>query len=179
MVKRIVLVLLVTVVVSFPASAQDFSSLDISFGYGNYGVEDLNGTILSTDRVHGFAMHTTINLVNWFGLENFTGAYALNNDVTLVTNTFGAKLIARDLLEGRITPYLAGGFGVGYYTSNQSGGGFSTAAARYGGGIDFNVNGGMAIRVDVGGLALGSGVFTDGWRSNLNVTTGIVFNLGG
>ncbi len=181
MVKRIVLVLIALVVVSVPVAAQDFSTLDISFGYGNYGVEglDTSGTMLTTDRVHGFAMHTTINLASWFGFENFTGAYALNNDVTLVTNTFGAKLIARDLMEGRITPYLAGGFGVGYYTSNQTGGGFSTAAARYGGGIDFNLNGGMAFRVDVGGLALGSGVFTNGWRSNLNVTTGIVFNLGG
>ena len=109
MVKRIVLVLIVLVVVSVPVAAQDFSTLDISFGYGNYGVEDLDtsGTMLTTDRVHGFAMHTTINLASWFGFENFTGAYALNNDVTLVTNTFGAKLIARDLLEGRISPYLA------------------------------------------------------------------------
>lgn len=181
MVKRIALVLLAVGVVASPATAQDFSSLDVSFGYGNYGVEDqpAGPTSLTTDRVHGFAMHTTFNLMSWLGLENFTGAYALNNDVTLITNTFGAKLIARDVLEGRISPYLAGGIGVGYYTSNQTGGGFSTMAARYGGGIDFNLNGGMAIRVDVGGLAMGSGLFTNGWRSNLNVTTGIVFNLGG
>ena len=181
MVKRSALVLLAVVFVAWPASGQDFSSLDISFGYGNYGVEDAagGGTSLTTDRVHGFAMHTTFNLMSWLGLENFTGAYALNNDVTLITNTFGAKLIARDVLEGRISPYLAGGIGVGYYTSNRTGGGFSTMAARYGAGIDFNLNTGMAIRVDVGGLAMGSGLFTDGWRSNLNVTTGIVFNLGG
>jgi hypothetical protein len=181
MVKRIALVLLAVVVLALPAMAQDFSSLDVSFGYGNYGVEDeaSGSTSLTTDRVHGFAMHTTFNLMSWLGLENFTGAYALNNDITLITNTFGAKLIARDVLEGRISPYLAGGIGVGYYTSNQTGGGFSTMAARYGGGIDFNLNGGMAIRVDVGRLAMGSGLFTDGWRSNLSVTTGIVFNLGG
>ena len=180
MVRRVVLLLLVLVSVAIPGTAQDFGTLDISFGYGNYGVEalDTNRTALTTNRANGFAMHTTINLISWFGFENFTGAYALDNDVTLVTNTFGAKLIARDLLEGRISPYLAGGFGIGYYTSNQTGGGFSTGAARYGGGVDFNLNRGMAFRVDVGGLALGSGVFTDGWRSNLNVTVGVVFNIG-
>ena len=121
------LVLLAVVVVASPATAQDFSSLDVSFGYGNYGVEDnSSGATLTTDRVHGFAMHTTFNLMSWLGLENFTGAYALNNDITLITNTFGAKLIARDVLEGRISPYLAGGIGVGYYTSNQTGGGKNT-----------------------------------------------------
>ena len=181
MVKRIALVLLAVVVVAWPATAQDLSSLDISFGYGNYGVEDRapGGTSLTTDRVHGFAMHTTFNLMSWLGLENFTGAYALQNDITLITNTFGAKLIARDVLDGRISPYLAGGIGVGYYTSNQTGGGLSTMSARYGAGIDFNLNGGMALRVDVGGLALGTGLFSDGWRSNMNITTGIVFNIGG
>jgi hypothetical protein len=181
MVKQIVLVLFAVMVVAWPATAQNYSSVDISFGYGNYGVEERvgSGTSLTTNRVHGFAMQTTFSLMSWLGFENFTGAYALNNDITLITSTFGTKLIARDLLEGRISPYLAGGIGVGHYTSNQSGSGFSTMAARYGGGVDFNLNGGMAIRVDVGSLAMGSGLFTDGWRSNLNVTTGIVFNIGG
>ena len=174
MVKRVVLFLLPVLFVAPPAGAQDFSQVDISFGYGNYGVESVEGT----DRAHGFAMHTGINLSSWFGFENFTGAYALDNDVTLITNTFGVKLVARDLLEGRISPYLAAGFGIGYYTSNQTGRGFSTSAARYAGGIDINLTGAMAFRIDVGRLALGSGVDNDGWRSNLNVTTGIVFNLG-
>jgi hypothetical protein len=179
MVKRVVLLLLFVVAVCRPASAQDYSTLDVSFGYGNYGVQDFSGGMFSTDRVHGFAMHTSINVLHWMGLENFTGAYSLKNDITLITNTFGVKLVARDVLDGRISPYVAGGFGFGYYTSNQTGGGFNTAAARYGVGVDLNMNNGMAIRFDVGGLALGSGVFTDGWRSELNVTTGIVFNLGG
>ena len=181
MVKRSVLVLLAVVVVAWPATAQGISSLDISFGYGNYGVEEFNaaGMEQPTDRVNGFAMHTTIGLLDWFGFENFTGAYSLKRDITLITNIFGAKLMARDVLDGRITPYLAGGFGFGYYTSNRTGGGLSSMAARYAGGIDFNISPGMAFRVDVGKLALGSGHRTDGWRSNLNVTTGIVFNLGG
>ncbi len=181
MVKRIALVLLAVVAVASPAAAQDFSSLDISFGYGNYGVEGVNaaGTAFTTDRVSGFAMHTTFNLMSWLGFENFTGAYALENDITLITNTFGAKLIARDVLDGRISPYVAGGFGFGYYTSNRTGGGLSTAAARYGVGVDYNLSPGMAIRFDVGGLALGSGLFSNGWRSNMNVTAGVVFNLGG
>ena len=133
MVKRIVLVLIALVVVSVPVAAQDFSTLDISFGYGNYGSRGSRYKRHDADNGPGSricdAYHHNTSQAG-FGFENFTGAYALNNDVTLVTNTFGAKLIARDLMEGRITPYLAGGFGVGYYTSNQTGGGFSTAAAR-------------------------------------------------
>ena len=178
MVKRVVGFILPVLFVAWPASAQDFSRIDVAFGYGNYGVESSDGLQLTTDRAHGFAMQTGINLMSWLGFENYTGAYALDNDVTLITSTFGGKLVARDLIEGRISPYLVAGFGVGYYTSNQTGGGFSTMAARYAGGVDFNLNGAMALRVDVGRLALGSGLFTDGWRSNLNVSTGIVFNLG-
>ena len=174
MVKRVVLFLLPVLFVAPPAGAQDFAQVDISLGYGNTGVESREGT----DRAHGFAMHTGINLSSWLGFENFTGAYALDNDITLIANTFGVKLVARDLVEGRISPYLAAGFGFAYYTSNQSGRGFSTSAARYAGGIDFNLTGAMAFRIDVGRLALGSGVDNAGWRSNLNVTTGIVFNLG-
>ena len=175
MVKRVVLFLLPVLFVAAPAGAQDFAQVDISLGYGNYGVES---SVAGTDRAHGFAMHTGINLSSWLGFENFTGAYALDNDITLITNTFGVKLVARDLVEGRISPYLAAGFGFAYYTSNQTGRGFSTSAARYAGGIDFNLTGAMAFRIDVGRLALGSGVRTPGWKSNLNVTTGIVFNLG-
>ena len=180
MVKRLILLLLLFSVLAWPAAAQDFSTLDVAFGYGNYGTEALQGT----DRVHGFAMHTSLNLASWISFENFTGAYSLPSDITLVANTFGAKLVARDVVDGRLSPYVAGGFGIGYYTSNQTGGGVSTASARYAFGIDFNLSGGMALKFDVGGLALGKGVVggafvTNGWRDAVNVTTGIVFNLGG
>ena len=183
MVKRFILGLLIAGGAVLPVAAQDYSTLDVSFGYGNYGVEDFDGTALTTDRVHGFAMHTSINVMSWLGLENFTGAYSLKDDITLITNTFGAKLVARGVMDGRMSPYVAGGFGFGYYTSNRTGGGLGSAAARYALGVDLNVGTGMAIRFDVGGLALGTGLVsgfrTDGWRDNVHVSTGIVFNLGG
>ena len=55
-----------------------------------------------------------------------------------------------------------------------------------GGGIDFNLSGGMAFKVDVSDLAInGTRMFrprgTDvggGWGSNINISTGLVFNIG-
>jgi hypothetical protein len=177
MVKRFALSLVVgaTLMLARPASAQDFSRLDMAFGYGNYGLEVGPST---DDRVHGFVMHTDINLVRWFTFENVTGAYSAPADFTLITNTFGVKLVARDVLDGRVSPYVAGGFGIGYFSSNVSGGSISTGAARYGAGIDLNMGDAMAIRFDVGGLALGTGYIRDEWQSQINVTAGVVFSLG-
>ena len=47
MVKRVILLLLAIGATGAPLSAQDYSVLDISFGYGNYGVETVeNNTVV-------------------------------------------------------------------------------------------------------------------------------------
>ena len=70
------------------------------------------------------------------------------------------------------------GFGVGYFTSDQGRGGFSEMAYRVGGGIDFNISGGMAFRVDLSNLAINDIDVGGGWGSNINVSTGLVFKSG-
>jgi hypothetical protein len=181
MVKRFSFILLVlpVLLVARPASAQDFSRLDLMFGYGNYGVEDVAGTSLTRSRTHGFNMHTDINLTNWFTFENFTGAYSHPGDITLFTNTFGAKLIARDVVDGRVSPYVIAGIGFATFISDQSGGSGSTNAMRYAAGIDLNMSDAAAIRLDVGGLSLGSGILgVPGRKRSTNIAVGIVFSLG-
>ena len=180
MVKRFsfMLLLVPALLVARPAAAQDFSRLDLMFGYGNYGVEDIAGNQLTTSRSNGFNMHTDINLTSWFTFENFTGAYSLPLDITLFSNTFGAKLIARDVVGGRVSPYVVGGFGFGYYTSNQSGGSASTTALRYAVGIDLNMSDAAAIRLDLGRLSLGSGIISGSRATNTNVAIGVVLSLG-
>jgi hypothetical protein len=189
MVKRIVLLALPIMLISLPAAAQDYSVLEIALGYGNWGADaSESGGNLSTDdtRVGGFAMHTDINFTSWFGFDNYLGAYSMPGDLTLITNIFGAKVTGRDVLDGRISPYAVAGFGFGYYSANNFGGSLGTSAARYGGGVDVNMNDAIALRFDVGALAVGTGLteifsggaIDEGWTSRMNVTAGVLFKLG-
>lgn len=186
MVKRIVLLALPLMLVSLPARAQDYSMVEVAFGYGNWGTDaDVTNGFLVEDshRVGGFAMHTDFNFTGWFGFDNYLGAYSMPGNLTLITNIFGAKVTARDVLDGRISPYVVTGFGVGYYTDNNYGGSLTTSAARYGGGVDINMGDSIALRFDVGGLAVSTSLLEfggrdEGWMSKLNWTTGVVFKLG-
>jgi len=168
------MVLVAILLAAHPVLAQDFSRLDMTFGYGNYGVSGFQ----EFERVNGFILHTDVNLTSYFTVENVTGAYRHPGDVTLITNTFGVKLVARDVVDGRISPYVAGGLGVGYYSSNLGSFAGSTSANRYAFGIDLNMSEAMAVRFDVGGLRLGSGIYTGGGKNAMHVGVGIVFSLG-
>jgi hemolysin activation/secretion protein len=124
-------------------------------------------------------MHTDINLTSYFTFENITGAYKHPGDITMITNTFGVKLIARDVLDGRISPYVGGGFGIGYYQLNSGQGSFSTTAMRYAVGVDLNMSDAAAIRLDFGGMRVGQGLVTGQGQNNAHVAVGLVFSLGG
>ena len=176
MVKRLFVPILLIMATTLPAMAQedDFARVEMGFGYANYGLPASGGVI---DRIHGFSMHSGLNLDSWLGIENYTGGYSAGNDITLIANIVGVKLIARDLISGRISPYLVAGLGGAYFTSNNRSG-FSAMTTRFGGGIDFNLTGGMALKVDVSRLAINSVDPDGGWASNLNISTGIVFNIG-
>lgn len=186
----------VLILMALPAGAQDFSRFDMMFGYGNYGIQTIEGQTLANDRVSGFLIHTDIGLMNWLTFENITGLYAtpdnltqpfgFTDDVTLITNTFGIKLLARDVLDGRITPYVAGGMGLGYWSTERAGSVTGTSA-RYAGGVDINLNDGFAWRVEAGGLTLSKSIYDgavlnnmeiEGWQNDFQFTTGIVLRLG-
>ncbi len=164
-----------------PAWSQDFSRFDMAFGYTNYGVNDLNegATAAVSRRTHGFSMQTDINLTRWFTFEYALGAFGQNNDVTLLTNTFGAKLVARDVVDGRVSPYVSAGGGVGSFMSDRSYYSLgSTSALRYAGGIDLNMSPGTALRLEAGRMRLGDNLGRAGGQSDLSVTIGIVISLG-
>ena len=169
-----------------PAWSQDFSRFDMAFGYTNYGVNDiregslqLGFPIPEARRTHGFSMQTDINLTRWFTFEYALGAFGQNNDVTLLTNTFGAKLVARDVVDGRVSPYVSAGGGVGSFMSDRSYYSLgSTSALRYAGGIDLNMSSGTALRLEAGRMRLGDNLGRAGGQSDLSVTIGIVISLG-
>lgn len=169
-----------------PLAAQDYAQLEIGFGYANWGAEGPNAqlTAIETRRVHGFAMHTNYNLTSWFAIDNYLGAYSFPSiptqfgtfDPTAVYNIFGVKLTARDLLDGAISPFVVAGFGGG--SVSDQGRGFSSMAARYGGGLDFNLNDSFGFRVDASNLAIGDTLVGDAWSSNFNLATSIILKLG-
>jgi len=181
MVKRIVLLVLPMILLAAPLSAQDYSALEIGFGYANWGAAD---TPTTTSRTSGFAMHTNYNLTSWFGVDNYLGVYSFPDaggitDWTAIYNIFGVKLTARDVLGGAVSPFVVAGFGGGSIRSGQLGGGFGSTAARYGGGVDFNLNNGFGFRVDASNLAIGNTIWDDAWQSNFNLATSVILNLGG
>jgi hypothetical protein len=178
MVKRILRLVLPMVCLAAPLAAQDYAQLELGFGYANWGTDTSPTT---TDRVHGFAMHTDYNLTSWLAIDNYLGAYSFPSfgttfDFTAIYNVFGIKLTARDLLDDRVSPFVVAGFGGG--TVSDRGVGFSSSAARYGGGVDINLNDGFAFRVDASSLAVGQNFVTSAWSSNFNLATSVIFKLG-
>lgn len=161
------------IILAVPALAQDadFPRVEVAMGYANLGFPGVRGI----DRHSGFAMHSGLNFVRWFGIENYTGVYSLGNDVTLLANIVGGKLVHRDALEGRIAPYLVGGIGVGYFTQEVSGFvvGGSATAARYGGGVDFQVGDSWGVKVDASRMAF----HMNGWQTHWNISAGVVFRV--
>ena len=90
---RILLGTLCLVVFTIPAMAQDdFPRVQMGMGYANLGLPGGDGT---TSHHSGFAMQTGLNLVRWFGIENYTGFYGLGNGTTLISNIVSGKLIGR------------------------------------------------------------------------------------
>ena len=185
MVKRVVLLLLPLMCLASPLQAQDYAGLEIGFGYANWGVDIPSFTgPPTTERSSGFAMHTNLNFTSWFGIDNYLGAYSfpteslIGENLTAYYNVFGVKLTKREVLGGRISPYVVAGFGGGTVTTRQ-GFGFSSAAARYGGGADFRLSDGFALRVDASNLAIGNNLVDDSWSSNFNLATSVIFGLGG
>jgi hypothetical protein len=188
MVKRIVLLLMPLVCLAAPLGARDVAQLEIGFGYANWAA-DVSPAGDMPDRVHGFAMHTDYNLTSWLAIDNYLGAYSFPefNDTlnfTAVYNVFGVKLTARDVLDGAMSPYLVAGFGGG--SVSDQGVGIGSSAARYGGGVDINLNPGFALRIDATNLAVGerlvftgAGVGVDSsWSSSFNIASSIIFSLG-
>jgi hypothetical protein len=114
---------------ALPVLAQDNSgSIQNSFGYANLSFPNL---ITGQPGHHsGFVNQTDLNLSRRWGLDNYMGLYGLGQGVTLISDFFGGKVM---FPTGRVIPYALAGLGGGYFSGG--GGGVSSFATRYGGGM--------------------------------------------
>jgi hypothetical protein len=167
MVRSIVAVVF-ALFLSLPVFAQDddFPRIETTLGYANLAFENFDDG--EVGHHSGFAMHNSMNLTRWLGVENFTGIYGLGSGVSLISNIVGGKLMARS---ERIVPYAIAGLGGGYFTQGSSYG--SVFNTRLGGGVDIPLNEGMSYKFDVSRMSFRSG----GWISHWNFSTGITFNI--
>ena len=175
MVKTIT-VLMLTLCFAAPGLAQDddYPRIETSFAYSNIGITV--GDIFP-GRHSGFSNISGLNLYPWLGIENYMGYYSLGDGVSLFANTFGARLTAR--YAGRIVPYVGAGIGVGYFGASGGTIGGSKLATRIGGGVDIPINDAISWKIDIGRNTIKTGFIPgEGWSSGLNVTTGIVLNIG-
>jgi hypothetical protein len=158
-----------------PAFAQDdYPQMEISLGYGNIALKDLQ-----PDRHSGFATHQAFNLSSKFAIENYVGYYGFGTvpgvgKAQLLTDTFGGKINYRTA--GPVI-YGSAGLGAGWLrfpdVGAQTDGAF---AVRFGGGIDVPVNDYFSIKFDVSRQSF---KFSDpiGWTSGVNFSTGIVIKI--
>ena len=169
--SKLLCVAAVVLIFSIPTFAQDeFPAMEVAMAYGNLGFPiDLATGALRSTRHSGFNMHTGFNLKRWFGLENFTGVYSLGQNVTMISNIFGAKVAFR---AARVTPYAVAGFGIAYLTDEQTFGS-SNMSTRLAVGVDVPLNDSFALKFDVGKMSYN----LDQWRSGSAFSTGIVFTI--
>src|SRR5687767_10586705 len=98
---RIIVGALLVLVMAVPAMAQDdYPKVEMSFGYGNIGFDAIPFVMCTppaceSSRHHGFASTQGFNFKSWLGVENSLGYYSLGNNLSLLSNTFGAKLAYR------------------------------------------------------------------------------------
>ena len=169
--SKIVVAALCCLVFTIPAIAQDdFPRVQIGMGYSNLGLPTGDGT---TSHRSGFAMQTGLNLVRWFGIENYTGFHSLGTGSTLISNVVGGKVMGASVLSGRFVPYGIAGFGVGYVSQRGYYGSGSMATTRLGLGSDVPLNESMGIRFEGVRTSIHSGTWISGW----NITTGIYLNV--
>jgi hypothetical protein len=138
---------------------------------------------LNNSRTHrsGVSVDLSWDPVPWFGIDNYTGVYGLENGVTLIANIPGGRIVGRRLFGDLVTPYGMAGFGFGLFSERATGFLSSgntyyrwSAAARYGAGTDVQLTQGVGIRIEASRMALH---VLDNWSTNWNISTGLVFRL--
>jgi hypothetical protein len=178
----------------FAASAigqdADTPPIEVAVGYANLtfplhmsaiGPSILKGPGAPTRRNSGAFVDVNWNRRPWFAVQNYLGVYfKLGDDVTLLTDMPGVRIAARNILGSPVTAFATAGFGFGLFTERASTFTIATVgynhwspAARYGAGMDARLGEGHAVRVEASRIALN----VNGWFTNWNVSTGLVFRL--
>ena len=173
---KYVCALLLVIACAAPAFAQDYPQIEIALGYGNIGVKDSSG-IVTSGRHSGFVSHQAFNLNSVLGIENFVGYYGFGTNTLigakeqLLTDIFGAKFNYRT---AKPVLYGVAGLGGGWLRFPDLGAGTSNSLAfRLGGGMDWPIGDSLAVKVDVSRTSF----HFDGWKSGVNVSTGIVLKI--
>ena len=167
---KYVCALILAIVFAVPAFAQDVPQIEIALGYGNINVNGVEG------RHSGFVSHQAFNLNSVFAIENFIGYYGMGNDpaagkMQLFTDIFGGRFNYR-----KFGPVIYGiaGLGGGFLIFPDIGSGTQNSLAyRLGGGVDVPLGDSLAIKVDVSRTSFNF----NGWRSGVNISTGIVLKI--
>lgn len=178
MVKYVCALLLVMAFCA-PAFAQDYAQFEISMGYSNLGIKNLEPI---TGRHSGFGTYQTFNLTSLFAIENYVGYYGLGDQVgtktQLITTTFGGRFNYRSA-----GPVLYGnaGLGGGFLLLPNAGVGSNNGFAfRLGGGVDIPWGDSLAVKVDVTRQSFRLPNIVTGitdWRSGVNIMGGIVLKI--
>jgi hypothetical protein len=167
---KLVCALFVLVAFAAPAFAQDYPQMEIALGYGNINVKDIEG------RHSGFVSHQAFNVTSVIAIENYFGYYAMGSDpsfgkMRLLTDIFGAKFNYRTA--GPVI-YGVAGLGGGFLQFPDFGAGTNNSLAfRVGGGVDIPWGDSLAFKVDVSRTSF----HFDGWKSGMNISTGIVLKI--
>jgi hypothetical protein len=187
---RYLFVLLSVIAFAAPAFAQDIPQFELTFGYGNFGVNSpsipgSNVPILSDKRHSGFTTHQTINLNSTFAIENYLGFYwfgrepAFGNTKTeLVAEHIGGKVSYRNL--GPVL-YGSASIGGGFLRFPNAGQGDSSFGFKYGGGVDIPFKEFFAWKIDISRMSygfFGDAAGVEGRTAGLNISTGIVIKVG-
>ena len=172
--KRILWLFAVAFIFSVSAQAQEVPRVEISGGY-SFLEANVSGTSF---HLNGGNASATENLNHWFGGKmefNAFGGTASGVTVTAQTITYG-PVFAYHKFE-KMTPFGHVQIGAihasrGYLGISESGTKFAMSA---GGGVDLNMNNGLAIRVQ-GGYLMSR--FLKLRQDNLEFSTGLVVHFG-
>jgi hypothetical protein len=157
---------------ALPVLAQDNSgSIQNSFGYANLSFPNL---ITGQPGHHsGFVNQTDLNLSRRWGLDNYMGLYGLGQGVTLISDFFGGKVM---FPTGRVIPYALAGLGGGYFSGG--GGGVSSFATRYGGGMTIPMSDSFSWNVEYSRMNFHlPTTINSAWTGGNNLSAGIVFTI--
>lgn len=175
---KLVCALFVLVALAAPAFAQDYPQMEIMLGYGNINVKGV-----AEGRHSGFVSQQAFNITSVLAIENYFGYYGLGTDLNygkrrLLTDIFGAKFNYRNA--GPVVVYGVAGLGGGFLQFPDLGAGTNNSLAfRIGGGVDIPWGDSLAVKVDVSRTSFhfGEPLYPSGWKSGMNISTGIVLKI--
>jgi hypothetical protein len=188
-VRQITFAALLTAALAVCGAAQDqeIAKTRVAGGYSHlrlpFNVISVSGKFIHAqgdESFHrpGLWIDPEWNPVPWLSLENYVGIYYFPGNVTVLADIPGGKLVARNLFDSPMSPYLVGGLGIGLFKDPNGflgGRGALSASAigRYGLGTDVQLSRQWAFRLDASRMPINFSRWTTSW----NVSGGLVYSM--